>query len=324
MVAVLALLIDLSGWDAAAAAPARKVLHVCDCPSSVASEERTELLEAFAKLGYVQGRNLDLATHDVTAVPGTYVEFLAREVALRKPDLLLVSGIRVAEAAKETSSAPPVVFWRLTDPVGRGLVASLAHPRGNLTGFAAGIEKLTVKRLELLHEMLPKARRVGFVYVSDLPSHAQQAADVQTAARTIGLQVLEYSLPKSRWSDQPLDALFSRMRRENIDAILLPDVNLLPRLPVELAARYRFPTIHSLSHVVTEWGGLAAYSTVSSESVRAAAGYADRILRGEKPGDMPVQEPQRYEFILNERAARELGLSFPPTFRMRATGVVSK
>jgi putative ABC transport system substrate-binding protein len=114
------------------------------------------------------------------------------------------------------------------------------------------------------------------------------------------------------------------MRRENIDAILLPDVNLLPRLPVELAARYRFPTIHSLSHVVTEWGGLAAYSTVSSESVRAAAGYADRILRGEKPGDMPVQEPQRYEFILNERAARELGLSFPPTFRMRATGVVSK
>jgi putative ABC transport system substrate-binding protein len=320
--ACLALLIAV-GTPEAAAAPVAKLLHVCDCPPSASADERTELLAALSALGYVQGRNLDLVTHDVTAVQGTYAEFLGREVALKKPDVVLASGVRVAEGAKAAASMPPVVFWRLTDPVGHGLVASLAQPRGNLTGFSAGIEKLAAKRLELLHEMLPQARRVGFVYVSDQPTHAQQAAEVQAAARAIGVELREYSLPESRWSEQPLDALFSRMRRERIEAILLPDLNMLPRLPVELAARYRFPTIHSLTHVVTEWGGLAAYSTVTFDGVRVAAAYADRILRGARPADLPVQEPQLYEFVLNERAARDLGVSFPQASRMRATRILS-
>jgi putative ABC transport system substrate-binding protein len=312
-----------SAASAAAAGPVSKVLHVCDCPSSLAAQERGELLAAFAKLGYVQGRNLDLATHDLTAGGSTYADFLARETVRAKPDLILASGIRVAEAAKDTNTITPVVFWRLTDPVGRGLVASLARPQGRLTGFSAGIERLTVKRFELLHEMLPAARRIGFVFVSDTPSHRKQAAELQAAASGMGLQVLEYSLPANRWSPQPLDEVFSRMRREQIDAILLPDLNLAPRLPVELAAKYRFPTIHSLSHVAAEWGGLAAYSTLADDGLHAIADYSDRILRGAKPADLPVQEPLRYELILNERAAQELGVSFPPAFRMRATRVIS-
>ena len=131
------------------------------------------------------------------------------------------------------------------------------------------------------------------------------------------------ALPQGRWSAGPLDELFSRMRRERIDAILLPDLTLSPKLTVDLAARYRFPTVHSLTHVVTEWGGLAAYSTMDSESLSAVAAYADRILRGAKPAELPVQEPQRYELVLNERAARDLGLSFPAALRMRANRIVS-
>jgi putative ABC transport system substrate-binding protein len=211
----------------------------------------------------------------------------------------------------------------LTDPVGRGLVVSLARPQGKLTGFSRAIEKLTVKRLELLHEMLPRARRVGFVFVSDNRGHLQQAADVKAAGQSMGLQVIEYTLPVRRWSEEPLDAMFSRIRQENIDAILLPDINALPSTLVALVAKYRLPTIHSLTHVVTDWGGLAAYSTAPS-GMDSVAGYADRILRGTAPADLPVQESERYELVLNQRAARDIGISFPPTLLMRATQVLSK
>ena len=118
----------------------------------------------------------------------SHASSLEREVAAAKTDLILASGVRVAQAARRMSGAPPVVFWRLTDPVGLGLVTSLAQPRGNLTGFSRAIEKLTVKRLELLHEMLPRARRVGFVFIDDNPSHLRQAAEVRAAAPSLGLR----------------------------------------------------------------------------------------------------------------------------------------
>ena len=317
-----------SSPNSGAAAPAqpaeqvRRVLHVCDCPSTMAASERAELIVAFTKLGYVHGTNLELTTHDVQSAP--YERFLARQVTQTSPDLILASGIRVAEAAKDANPETPVVFWRLTDPVGRGLVASLARPQGKLTGFSRAIENLTVKRLELLHEMLPRARRVGFVFSSDNRSHLQQAAGVKAAGQSMGLEVIEFTLPASQWSQEPLDAMFSRIRQERIDAILLPDVIALPSTVVALVAKYRLPTIHSLTHVVTDWGGLAAYSTAPSPGMDDVAGYADRILRGARPANLPVQEAEKYELILNERAAREIGVSFPPTIMMRATTVLSK
>ena len=121
-----------------------------------------------------------------------------------------------------------------------------------------------------------------------------------------------------------LDAVFARMRKERMEAFLLPDINLQPQLLVELATKYRIPTIHSLPDAVTDWGGLAAYSTSSPDELGKVVDYAIRIVKGGSPRELPVQEPTQYELILNARAAREMGLSLPPTFRMRATTVLEK
>ncbi len=315
----------MSAPAGAAAAPGlHRIVHVCDCPASMAGEEREGLLLEFARLGYVQGRNLDLVTHDIVTTKDSYASLLEREVAAAKTDLILASGVRVAQAARRMSGAPPVVFWRLTDPVGLGLVTSLAQPRGNLTGFSRAIEKLTVKRLELLHEMLPRARRVGFVFIDDNPSHLRQAADVRAAAPLLGLEVKEYALPSSRWTPAELDTLFATMKLERVEAFLLPDLNVEIRALIALAEKHRLPTLYSLSHVVTDWGGLAAYATQANGEPADIVGYADRILKGAKPGDLPVQEPARFELILNARAARDIGVSFPPRFLLRASQVLEK
>ena len=290
----------------------------------MAGEEREDLLRELARLGYVPGRNLEVISYDVDSKKEPYAELLARELARGKVDLVLASGVRVAEAARDMKAPTPVVFWRLTDPVGFGLVATLARPQGNLTGFSRAIEKLTAKRLELLHEMLPLARRIGFVYVNDNAPHQRQAAEVRAAALPLGLELRDYGLPSNRWTPDRLETLFASMKKEGVEAFLLPDLNVEVRALITLAGKYRLPTLYSLTHVVTEFGGLAAYATEANSDPANIADYVDRILKGAKPGDLPVQEPTRFELVLNSRAARELGLSFPPRFLLRATQVVEK
>ena len=306
-----------------AVAATQRVVHVCDCPPTMAAAEREGLLRAFAALGFRQGQNLDLVTRDLTAARDSYAALLARERTALHPDLFVVSGIRVAEAAKAAALGLPIVFFRVTDPVGFGLVDSLAHPGGQLTGFSRAVESLTPKRLELLHDMLPRARQVAFVFVEDDASHRRQALALRTAGPALGLQLREYALPRNRWNPDELDGLFRRMQRDRVDAFLLPDLNMHPQTLVELAARYRLPTIHSLSHVVTDWGGLAAYATEAT-STAEVADYAARILRGARAADLPVQEPTRFELILNLRAARDLGLAFPESFKLRASQLIEK
>src|SRR4029079_17709027 len=127
-----------------------------------------------------------------------YATLFKTRVAKSQPQLVLASGVRVVAAARDSNLAAPVVFWRITDPVGLGFVATLARPGGNLTGFSRATEKLAVKRLELLHEMVPSARAIAFVFVEDLPSHARQAADVKAAAARVGVRTHEYALPLAR------------------------------------------------------------------------------------------------------------------------------
>ena len=327
--------------SASASGARARVVHVSDYPSPLAQEERGELLQAFERLGYGQGRNLELTTYDGEMLragstrgstqsfpdeqfgPNPYTPFFATRIARTQPRLILASGVRVVSAARESGLTTPLVFFRITDPVGLGFVASLARPGGNMTGFSRAIEKLTVKRLELLHDMVPAAQRVAFIFVEDFPSHVRQAAEVRAVAARVGLQLREYAVQLSRWDEAGLEAIFATMRRDGIEAFLLPDLNVLGPVLVELAARYRLPTIHSLSHVVTDWGGLAAYSTEATR-IEDVVGYAVRILRGERTVDLPVQEPTRFELILNARAARDLGLTFPPSFLLRASQVVEK
>jgi len=319
-----------------------RMIHVCDCPSGHASDERVALLKAFEKRGFVQGRNLDLVTYNVAvlgaeskgrgplsilgkdAAGKPYADFLSRQMMSRSPRVVLASGVRVAQGAREASRETPVIFWRLTDPVGFGLIQSLAQPGGNLTGFSRGIEKLTAKRLELLHEMLPRVRRIGFLWIEDFDHHRQQASELRRAGESLALTVVSYTLPSAEWTADRLDAVFANMRQERMEALLVPDVNLQPQLLVELATKYRLPTIHSLPNAVSDWGGLAAYSTSAPDELAKVADYAVRIVKGEKPRDLPVQEPTQYELVLNAKAARELGISFPAKFEMRATSVIEK
>jgi len=321
-VTVLRVCFLLVGLASAATVSSQRILHLCDCPAQMAAEERDMLLLDFGKLGYVQGKHLDLQTLDVASVTDSWEALLRREVEA-KPALILASGVRVAQAAKVVTPDIPVVFWRVTDPVDYGLVSSLSRPGGNVTGFSRAVEKLTPKRLEVLHELLPSARTIGFVYISDFEPHRRQAAAVREAASSLRLQIREYALPRSIWSDASLDGLFQRMRRDGVEAFLLPDTNIYPQTLVELAAKYRLPTVYSLTHVVTDWGGLAAYSTEASGFMDIVR-YADRILKGARPADLPIQEPTRFELILNARAARDLGLVLPKMLVLRASEVVEK
>ena len=347
------LLIAVSFWgaalgsssaSAASSAPAAlrryRVLHVCDGPSSMASDERAAILLALAKRGFVQGRNLEFATFDVDRVGASrrealsavgkddtgnpYAAFLERAIPRMQAQLVLASGVRVVQGAQESGRDTPVVFWRVTDPVGFGFVESLAQPGGHLTGFSRALEKLTVKRLELLNEMLPGAKRIGFLFIENYEHHKRQADDVRAAAESRGLKLVNYPVPMSEWSAERLEALFVRLRQDAIDAFLLPDINVQHQIVVELAEKHRLPTIHALSHAVTDWGGLAAYTTSTPAELAAVSEYADRILNGEKPRDLPVQEPAQFELVLNSRAARAIGVSFPKTFMLRATRVVDK
>jgi len=309
-------------------------------------------LTAFKKLGYSQCVNLDLITYDYFQValelpPGPmyrkklgnaeaespprsealkneYVDFFKQQVLRRQPQLILASGVRVAEGAKEAGSNTPIVFWRVTDPIAFGFVESFARPGGNLTGFSRGIERLTVKRLELLQQMLPQAKRIAFLYIEDNPHHVKQSEELRKAAEGRALSISYLGLPLRAWSAPRLEEIFAGMRKEGTDAFLLPDINVQGQVVVELAAKYRLPTIYALSHVVTEWGGLAAYTTLPSDELEVVAKYAVRILKGERPQDLPVQEPLEYELVLNVRAARAMDLEFPPVFLLRATKVVEK
>ena len=326
--------------SAPAAARPYRVLHVCDGPPSMAGEERAALLLALAKRGLLQGRNLELVTFDFETsgaggrqalsavgkdgVDNPYTSFLEREIPRMQAQLLLASGVRVVQGAQEAGRDTPVVFWRVTDPVGFGFVKTLAQPGGNLTGFSRALEKLTVKRLELLNEMLPRARRIGFLFIEAYDHHRRQAEEVRTAAASRALQVVDYAVPRGEWSAGRLDAVFVLMRQDGIDAFLLPDINIEGQLVVELAEKHRLPTIHALSHAVTEWGGLAAYTTSAPAELASVSEYAGRVLKGERPRDLPVQEPAEFELVLNTRAARAIGVSFPTTFVLRATRVVDR
>jgi putative ABC transport system substrate-binding protein len=327
--------------SARAAAPVQRVLHVCDCPTALANDERAALLNAFAKRGFVQGRNLNLETYDFqstgaqprrgplftldkAALADSYAASLARAVPRMQAQLVLASGVRVVQGAKEASLGTPLIFWRVTDPVGLGFVDSLAQPGGHATGFSRALERLTVKRLELLKEMLPLARRVGFLYIAEFEHHRQQAADVQAVAASRGVQVVSYALPADAWSAEGLEDVFARMRRDGVDAFLLPDINVQGPVLVALAAKYRLPTIHALGQAVTDLGRLAAYTTSAPDELTDVAEYAVRVLQGQSTAELPVQEPARFELVLNTRAAKAIGVSFPDKFVLRATRIVDR
>jgi putative ABC transport system substrate-binding protein len=243
---------------------------------------------------------------------------LAEELVRLKVDVIVASSAPAALAAKKATTSVPIVFVNVFDPVELGLVPNLARPGENITGLAFSSTDLAGKRLELLKEVVPKLRRVAMLWHSDNPGNLVQLKGAEVAARTLGMQLVQVPV---RGTDD-FDAGFKAMR--GADGLLQANAPLFTthraRL-VGLAAKSRLPAIYGQSGYV-EVGGLMSYGPHIPDQNRRAATYVDKILKGAKPADLPVEQPTKFELTINNKTAKVLGLTIPPSLRLRADHIV--
>jgi putative ABC transport system substrate-binding protein len=268
-------------------------------------------------LGYVEGRNIAFEYRWNEAGRLWNPDAIAVELVRLSVDMIVVGSGRAALAARKATQTIPIVIAVAPDPVGEGLVANLVRPGGNVTGLSFFSTELASKQLELLKEAVPRVSRVAVLWNRTIPAHELLLRHLAGAARSlkVTLQPLEVSAP-----DQ-IDAAFAAMTRERADGLLvLPNTAWVihqARLN-ELTAKHRLPTMYSLLRQA-DAGGLMAYAADSRDNWRRAASYADKILKGAKPGDLPVEQPTKFELVINLKTARALGLTIPQSLFLRAT-----
>jgi putative ABC transport system substrate-binding protein len=250
---------------------------------------------------------------------------LADELVRLPVDVILSGAPTPTRAAKGATATIPIVMAYDTDPVGNGFVASLARPGGNITGLTSLAPGISGKQLQLLKEIVPGISRVAVLGTSNPPAYAPLALDarskeIELAAGALGVQL--------RYSDvrglEEIEPAFEQARSEHADAVVVfasPILEADRTRVVDLAARHRFPTIYHASEFV-EAGGLAAYGVSFVDLYRRAATYVDKILKGTHPGDIPIEQPTTFDFGINLKAARALGLSVPPSVLQQATEVI--
>jgi len=286
-------------------------------PSSASGRE--VLIRELRVLGYVEGKNVAFeyryADNKLDRLPA-----LAEELVRLKVDVLVTPGTAEALAAKNATGTIPIVFLGVVDPLTAGLVDSLARPGGNITGFDPIVSVLAGKRLELLKETVPKLSRVAVLWDPQSPGSTPQWKESEKAARELGLQL--YSMEVSS-SDQ-FDGAFKEATKAR-SAALAVTVGALTashqKRIVDLAAKNRLPAIYPRIDYVQS-GGLMSYGTDQSESYRRTAFMVDKILKGTKPADIPVEQPTKFELMINLKTAKALNLTIPPVVMMRAEKVI--
>jgi len=310
------LVLLLAGAMTAARAPRaqQKAMPVIGWLSSVSPGPSAHFVAAFrqglGETGYVEGQNVTIEYRWAEGRDDRLPAFAADLVG-SNVDLIVASGSLLSTlAAKNTTSTIPIVFPALSDPVAAGLVASLAHPGGNLTGFSPFQYEMMPKRLELLTELVPRARVIALLVTPNEPRTEGLVRDMQEAARVKGieLQILKAG------TESEIDAAFATLVQLQAGALVLsPDSFLNSRRDqiVALASRHAVPAI-SAWRELTAAGGLISYGPNIAALCREAGIYAGRILKGEKPADLPVQRPTRFELVINLKTARALGLTVPP------------
>jgi putative ABC transport system substrate-binding protein len=271
-----------------------------------------------AEVGYVDGRNVSIeyrwAEGQYERLPG-----FAADLIDRKVDVIAAQSTVSARAAKNATSVIPIAFIA-GDPVGAGLVASLARPGGNLTGVSIITEELTPKRLELLSELVPNAKTIALVVNPNNPNHERQARNAQDAARTMRFQ---FHVVKAG-SESNIDAAFTTIEQQHASAVLIfadPFLDSRRDQLVALAARHAVPVSYSLREF-TEAGGLISYGPSFTTAFREAGIYVGKILNGAKPSEMPVQQPTKVELVINLKTAKALGLPVPQSLLARADEVI--
>jgi putative ABC transport system substrate-binding protein len=283
------------------------------------------LVDAFrqelSRLGWSEGKNITFEYHFAEQKPERLSEFAADLIRL-KVDLIVVTGTATALAAKKATGTIPIVTTSATDPVAAGLVASLMRPGGNVTGYSNLAPELNTKRLEILKDVIPKLMRVGLLREprSDIAQDLQ-LKNLRAAATALKLKLEETD---TQLDAKGLESAFQTVKEKKVNAIMTTTRRTLfaeRKRIVELASKYRLPAIYFEKAFVDE-GGLMSYGTDYADLYRGAAHYVDKILKGAKPADLPVQQPTKFEFVINLKVAKQIGLTIPVRVLERANQVI--
>ena len=290
-------------------------------PSLSANSARIEpFRQGLRELGYIEGQNIVIeyrsADGKLERIPA-----LAAELVRLKVDIIVSTGLAPTRAAKEATNTIPIVMTNESDPVGTGIVASLARPGGNITGLSTLAPELSAKRLELLKEIIPRRSRVAVFRTSTQPGNTQSLKEVEIVAKALGvkLQYLDVLDPKD------FETAFGAAVKGRAEAVLMMVAGAVASAHrteiAKLAVKSRLPAIYDRAEFVDD-GGLMTYSVSSTDLFRRAATFVDKILKGRTPADLPVEQPVKFEFVVNLKAAKQIGLTIPPNVLVRADKVI--
>jgi putative ABC transport system substrate-binding protein len=277
--------------------------------------------EGLKELGYVEGKNVVLETRFAEGRSERFPELIAQVLRL-KVDVLVVGSTPAARAAKKATTTVPIVFASLFDPVGAGIVASLARPGGNITGAAIGVggSGFAGKWVELLKEAVPDLSYVAVLANSANPANAASVREIEAAARPLKMKLDLFDVGNTT----NLDRALATIRRSGVQAVIVTnDPFFTPNRTklVQFAASNRLPTVYFFK-IFAESGGLMVYGASLEDSYRTAATYVDKIFKGAKPADLPIEQPTRFELVINLKTAKALGLTIPPSLLLRADKVI--
>jgi len=302
---------------------AGKILRIGFLDVSTASG-MAGLVEAFRqelnKLGWIEGKNITIE-YRFAEQKRERVPELAADLVRLKVDLILVTGGPVTLAAKNATGTIPIVMANSGDPVGAGSIASLARPGGNVTGVSSLGGELGTKRLEILKDVVPKLARVGLLRPAGASDRTRQLKELRAAALTLKLKLEEIETQRDA---KGLESAFQTAKQKQVGAMMTTIATSFfaeRKWIAELAGKYRLPAIYFQKEFVDE-GGLMYYGADATDGYRLAAVYVDKILKGAKPADLPVQQPTKFEFVINLKAAKQIGLTIPVRVLERANKVI--
>jgi putative tryptophan/tyrosine transport system substrate-binding protein len=275
--------------------------------------------DELGKLGWTDGRNVRI-DYRAAALDSDAVRTYAAEIIATRPDVVLAAGATITAALQRASRSVPIVFVNATDPVGGGLVASLARPGGNTTGFTQFEFGLSAKWLELLKEIAPAITRVAVIRDPTARTGGGQLGAIQAVAPSLGVDLTPID-PHEPGDIERALAAFASDRKGGLVATTSRLARAHRDLIIALAARHRLPAVYPFRVYVAD-GGLVSYGPDSTDAYRRAAGYVDRILKGEKAADLPVQAPTKYQLVVNTKTAKGLGLDIPASVLARADEVI--
>jgi ABC-type uncharacterized transport system substrate-binding protein len=319
IVAIL-LLVPVQCVHAQQAAKIWRIGYLSPLSSARDSTRREGFIQGLREHGYVIGQNVVIESRYAEGILDRQDQLAAELVRLKVDVILAGGGSPTARAAKNATQTIPIVMTNAAEPVANGLVHSLAQPGGNVTGLTTLTQELSGKRLELLKETVPKIARVAVLFNSTIPERLIELKETEVAAKAFRIQIRAFPVQ----SPNDFDTAFKAEWDGRSQALItLPDplTNTYQARIVEFAAKNRLPTMFAQREPV-DAGGLMSYSPNYADTFRQAAAYVDKIFKGTKPADLPVEQPQKFELVINLKTAKHIGLTIPPTVLARADKVI--